>query len=530
MIKLTRLILISVLVFALSACGSAPKNKPEESHKATTEPTVNELEQIQSQLADVQWTLEDGVLTISGMGAMPDYDMHSANNEIEMEVESPWFDRRLEIRSIVIGEGITYVGAWAFSACDNLTEITFPSTLVGFGYGAMGGNSIEQIVFPDHIKFLGEGMMADCQKLKKITIGSGVKTIPYAAFYKCHFLQEVQLSEGLQTIGEDAFYECKQLHTINFPESLKRIGESAFTESWNLRSVVLPDHLATIDSYCFYHSGLEEVALPADLQVIRVDTFTGCDNLKKVVLPVSLKEVERYAFSNCYNLEEVVYPSGALQWASVTVDSKENGLFLQKLYENLAYTEGEPVTLDMDYRYTGGRYNNKIHYRIPRLNLAGEGAAAINNEINNSLYDLATSCISCCEDNGWCQIGSISCRYKIANDILSLKVLTQESESAIQYYYEYAIRMSDGARLTKWDVLDAFGIDAEEFERKVAGAIQKYLDDRSISLDQDMLDRTLDSENLKASMVYIGENLKIEVVAKIFVPAGSGYSYVVLSI
>lgn len=523
-------ILILIMVLSMAACGSSSGDRPGKTTEPQTEPTVNELEQIRGQLADVQWTLEDGVLTISGVGAMPDYVMRSADNDIEMEVESPWFDRRLEIESLVIEEGITYVGAWAFSACDNLTEVSFPGTLIGFGRGAMGGNSIQQIVFPDHIKYLGEGMMAGCEKLEKLTIGSGVKTIPYAAFYKCHFLQEVQLSVGLQVIGEDAFYECKQLHTIHFPESLVSIGESAFCETWNLRSVKFPDGLARMDSYCFYHSGLEELVLPQALKVIREDSYVGCENLKKVTLPAGLEQIEKYAFFNCTNLEEVVFSGTAQQWAEVKVNTTENGLFLRRLHENLTYAEDDIVSLVMDYHYTGGMYGYEAHYRIPKLNMDGNDAAAINDDITDTVYTLATDCVSRVETDGWSYIGSVDCRYKISDGILSLKVHTKESESAIEYYYGYAVRLSDGAELNKWDVLDIYGIDGDGFERKLTNAINAYLDKRGITLDDNMLEKTLDPANLDASIVYIGEDLEIEVVVKMFVPAGAGYQYIVLSI
>ena len=63
----------------------------------------------------VSWTLdENGVLTISGAGEMADYEPYDA----------PWYPVRKSVTSIVIEDGVTAVGEYAFYHCTKATSVT----------------------------------------------------------------------------------------------------------------------------------------------------------------------------------------------------------------------------------------------------------------------------------------------------------------------------------------------------------------------------------------------------------------------
>ncbi|SDB52958.1 hypothetical protein SAMN02910263_02670, partial [Butyrivibrio sp. INlla16] len=63
------------------------------------------------------WTLENGTLTISGTGKMTDY---VGGNH------APWYNDRNNINKVVICDGVTSIGAWAFWQCESLTSISIP--------------------------------------------------------------------------------------------------------------------------------------------------------------------------------------------------------------------------------------------------------------------------------------------------------------------------------------------------------------------------------------------------------------------
>ena len=67
--------------------------------------------------ADFDWKFEDGTLTISGTGDMPDYEIH--------DNKAPWWIYQDKIEKVVIKDGVTNIGSYAFYYCENLTSITF---------------------------------------------------------------------------------------------------------------------------------------------------------------------------------------------------------------------------------------------------------------------------------------------------------------------------------------------------------------------------------------------------------------------
>ena len=124
--------------------------------------------------AGVTWSLADGVLTITGSGAMEDYSRGGA----------PWFARRAEITSVVIDAGVTRVGSYAFYACGAVRSVTL-------------GASVTE---------LGQRAFAYCTGLSSVTCGA-LANVGEGAFYACFRLADQGFANGA-TIGNKAFELC----------------------------------------------------------------------------------------------------------------------------------------------------------------------------------------------------------------------------------------------------------------------------------------------------------------------------------
>ena len=124
------------------------------------------------------WDLTNGVLTISGNGAMPDNTR-------------PWALPNGEylIKSIVIKEGVTRIGNQAFRRNWSLGSVTIPNTVTSIGNNAFENcSAMKEITIPDSVESIGNDAFYECYTLDKVTIGSGVKSIGDKAFRDCRWL------------------------------------------------------------------------------------------------------------------------------------------------------------------------------------------------------------------------------------------------------------------------------------------------------------------------------------------------------
>ncbi|MCR5664202.1 MAG: leucine-rich repeat domain-containing protein, partial [Oscillospiraceae bacterium] len=194
---------------------------------------------------DWNWSLENGVLTISGTGNMKKFQF----------AEAPWYGREEEIQSIVIESGVTGVGNWAFYYCDSLTSVTIPDSVTSIGdYAFWGCHSLTSVTIPDGMTIIGTGAFGGCRSLQQVQVSEGNRSF-------CS-IDGVLFSRGRKTIlcypggragaayavpddvtgiGDRAFDCCYGLTSITIPDSVTSIGEVAFHECRGLTSVTIPD-------------------------------------------------------------------------------------------------------------------------------------------------------------------------------------------------------------------------------------------------------------------------------------------------
>ena len=157
---------------------------------------------------NLTWKLyEDGTLNISGTGAMKNYIY--GNNKSPARLN-------LSVTSIVIEEGVTSVGDYAFENCDNLTSITIP------------GN----------VESIGERAFYNCDNLTDVTLQDGVKSIGDATFIWCNNLTNIVLPNSITSIGDWAFKDCTSLTSIKIPSSVTSIHDP-FYNCFSLKTISL---------------------------------------------------------------------------------------------------------------------------------------------------------------------------------------------------------------------------------------------------------------------------------------------------
>ena len=118
------------------------------------------------------------------------------------------FTHCTSLTSIQLPEGLLGIGTWAFAECNSLASIDLPESLNYIGDEAFYNCSgLTSLTIPDNVTSLGYGGIADlCHSLRKVTIGSGVSSLPDNAFFRSTGLDTIVMrSTTPPTIGENAF-------------------------------------------------------------------------------------------------------------------------------------------------------------------------------------------------------------------------------------------------------------------------------------------------------------------------------------
>ena len=201
---------------------------------------------------NLKWKLTDeGVLTITGTGEMYNYRGRP----------SPWSLYRT--KQVIIGDGVTTIGDYAFSGYSSLTSVTIP-------------NSVTTI---------GEGAFSHCKALASVTIGNSVTTIGVYAFSNCSSLTSVTIPNSVTTIGKEAFYKCSSLKSVTIPNSVTTIWDGAFEACASLASITIPNSITTIWDRIFSScASLTSITIPTGVVAIRYSAFSGCKNVKQITV------------------------------------------------------------------------------------------------------------------------------------------------------------------------------------------------------------------------------------------------------
>ncbi len=185
-----------------------------------------------SKYSSVSWSFYDnGSLVIEGTGEIPSFTDPEKLPYIGLFKDD-------KVASVIIKEGITAIGNYAFYGCN----------------------------------------------AKTVEIASSVKVIGDYAFSHCGSLTDIDVTYGVKEIGSSTFSYCSELENITFATSVKSIGSFAFSECTALENVPLPYELTNISEGLFYNCNkLKSVVLGEQISVIEKSSFALCSNLEVVI-------------------------------------------------------------------------------------------------------------------------------------------------------------------------------------------------------------------------------------------------------
>ena len=265
--------------------------------------------------SNLTWRLSDGVLTISGKGAMKDWEFYGNN-------VSPWKESKDQITRVVIESGVTSIGNNAFSSCFYLTDISMPDTVTCIGIDAIYA----------------------CLNLTSLDI-SRVKTFDVGALCNSG-LTEVAIPSGITELPGNLLSSCKKLTKVTLPEGITKIGVTVFGECESLASITLPRTVTSIGSYAFDDTAIRTIDIPNGVTEIGERAFGYCPNLTELVIPDSVVKIGHNIVEGCAKLRSVHLGKGVenIFWVNSIAGANEFRTFQD--CESLTY-----ITVDPDNQY-----------------------------------------------------------------------------------------------------------------------------------------------------------------------------------
>lgn len=279
---------------------------------------------------NAKWQLDIyGTLRISGTGDMTSWTYNSSS--------IPWYSYKKDIKKIIVDEGVTSIGGYAFYDCDQLTEVQINNGVTKIEqYAFAYCEALIKIEVPYTVTSLGKNILYNCDNIVEMTIpfaGSSKTSSQFLAYwfggtsylsssYISEALRTVKISEGVTSIGNNLLRNCSKITNVVFPNSVTSIGTYVLNSCSSIKSISVPfigSSATSSNQYLGYLFGgssysqnssyvptsLNQLDITGNLTSIPSNAFYYCKNIRTIKLPESVTTVGSKAFYYCSALKSL---------------------------------------------------------------------------------------------------------------------------------------------------------------------------------------------------------------------------------
>ena len=235
--------------------------------------------------SDVAWKItnesEYYTLIIEGSGRINGFTSSSA---------VPWNAYMGSIKSVIIQDGITNVGAYMLYMASNLESVSIPNSVTSIESNAFYYcKNLRSIIIPDSVTTIGDNAFGTCEELESVTFSSNLESIGIGAFSYSGIVNAT-FGDKTITFGKSAFSHCSNLETVSFAgDRAQVLSDRCFEYCAKLRDFTITKYTSSLPEKIFYY----------------------CNNLKDIILPVNTKIYKAFGYSG---LTDVYFEGTREQW------------------------------------------------------------------------------------------------------------------------------------------------------------------------------------------------------------------------
>ena len=264
-------------------------------------------------------------------------------------------------------------------------------------FDSLGYNPVKEVILPDTVTELGEGVFSDCFELEKVRLPAGLKKIGACAFAQCRSLKEVTMPDTVETIGKCAFACCRSLTEVTIPEGVRSIGTGAFMLCDGITKfaggMVSPNGaIYSADGkvlLAYPQAAGDSFAVREGTEKIAYGAFAGA-SAREVTLPEGLTEIGNYAFYCCRNLKAPEFPESLKKVGTHAYD-----VWKMAIGKDTIPAEKEVISIPASLESIGERAFDR--YANVKFEVSGDNRhyaetdGALMNRAGDTIYQLAVN-------------------------------------------------------------------------------------------------------------------------------------------
>lgn len=243
----------------------------------------------------------------------------------DVEVDGIYYDliAKGHLAKVTRNPDVRYTGDIVIPESFEYDGVTY--TVVSIANSAFIMENITSVVIPNTVTTIEHAAFYHCERLRTITMGSGIQSISNQVFENCYNIESVYISDlaawckiEFSTYGgsnplnnSDLYLNGEKITDLIIPSDVNSISENAFAYCSSFKSVTIPQSVTSMGRFVFRGcQNLTSATFENGVTFVGTRIFDGCDKLKTVNLANTITLIGEGAFWWCKSLESIDLPTG----------------------------------------------------------------------------------------------------------------------------------------------------------------------------------------------------------------------------